>query len=179
VNNNARYDNLSIALHWATAVLVLLQFGLAEIWEFFPRPTRHLMIMWHMSFGLMLAAVIVLRILWRFMPGHKMLASGQGILRYAANLVHYTLYVLIVAEMPLGVFTRWTDNKVLSFFGLLMPSPFGSFSKAAGHITDEMHNINAWLIIILAGSHALAALLHHYLLRDNTLRRMLPLRTAA
>ena len=61
-DDHARYDGLSIALHWATAALVFLQFGLAETWGFFSKADRDLMIIGHMSFGLVLAAVIVLRI---------------------------------------------------------------------------------------------------------------------
>ncbi len=57
--------------------------------------------------------------------------------------------------------------------GVLIASPFGTFSKAIGGFVDEVHDFNAWLIMALAGGHALAALYHHYLLRDGVLRRML------
>lgn len=176
MDNPARYDNLSMALHWATAALVLLLFALAETWGYFPQPVRHLMITGHMSFGLIFTAVITLRIVWRLGPSHKTFKAGHDILERAAKVLHYVLYVLIAAEVALGFFTRWTDNQALSFFGLLIPSPFGTFSKATGGFVDEIHDLNAWLIIILAGSHAVAALCHHYLLKDDVLLRMLPRR---
>lgn len=176
MDSPARYDGLSMTLHWAAAALVLLLFALAETWEFFPKPVRHLMIVGHMSFGLVLAAVIMLRILWRVLPSRKAFASGQGLLEHAAKALHDVLYVLITVEAVLGFFTRWTDNHALSFLGLLIPSPFGTFSKATGGIVDEIHDLNAWLIISLVGGHALAALCHHYLLKDDVLRRMLPRR---
>lgn len=170
----ARYDAMTIALHWATAALVLLQFALAETWGFFPHPAHHLMIVLHMSFGLVLAGVILLRILWRPLGGRHLPPTGQGWTDHAAKALHYLLYVLVCAEVMLGFATRWTDNRPLSFFGLLIPSPFGSFPRATGDLVVHIHDYVAWTIITLAGIHALAALTHHYLLRDDVLRRMLP-----
>ena len=89
-------------------------------------------------------------------------------------MMHHALYVLIVAEVVLGFLTRWTDNQALNLFGLLIPSPFGNFSKATGGLVDDIHAVNAWLIMVLVGGHILAALGHHYLLKDGVLRRMLP-----
>lgn len=169
-----QHDSLTIALHWLTAVLVILLFLLAETWEFFPKPVRHLLVVAHMSFGFCLAAVFGVRILWRMMPGRRHFNNGPDLTERAAWLMHQLLYILIAAEIILGVFTRWTDNKALSFFGFLMPSPFGPVSKATGNFVVEIHDLNAWAIIILAGAHAAIALLHHYLLRDGVLRRMLP-----
>lgn len=173
-DDHARYDGLSIALHWATAALVFLQFGLAETWGFFPKADRDLLIIGHMSFGLVLAAVIVLRIFWRLTFGRKSFETGQDLIGYIARMMHRALYGLIVAEVALGFLTRWTDNQPLSFFGLLIPSPLGAFSKATAAFVDDVHDVNAWLIIILVGGHTLAALGHHYLLKDGVLRRMLP-----
>ena len=65
-----RYDSTSIALHWITVALVLFNFASGELWGLFARPTRHLMIVSHMSLGILLSIVVVVRIAWRFMPGH-------------------------------------------------------------------------------------------------------------
>jgi cytochrome b561 len=170
----ARYDRLTIALHWATAALVVLQFTLAEFWDFFPRPTHHLMVVSHMSFGLILTAIFALRLVWRTKPGHARFPAEPGLAGCAAKGMHHLLYTLLALEIPLGFFTRWTDNHPLSFFGLLIPSPFGVFSKPVGEWVDQIHDITAWSIVVLAGLHALAALYHHYHLRDGVLRRMLP-----
>lgn len=167
-----RYDQLTVALHWLTACLVILQFGLAELWGFFPRPAHRLMVVGHMSFGLVLAAVFATRILWRLSRRHPHFNSGPKLEARLARLMHGTLYVLLAVEVILGVATRWTDNHALSFFGLLIPSPFGTFSKATGSFVDEIHDLNAWAIMGLAGAHAAVALLHHFYLRDGVLRRM-------
>lgn len=170
--DSLRHDQVTVALHWLTAFLVILQFGLAEFWGFFPRPARHVMILGHMSFGLMLAAVFAARIVWR-LPLHRThFNRGSSLAELLARLMHRTLYVLLAVEIVLGVATRWTDNQALSFFGLPIASPFGTFSKVTGDFVDELHDLNAWAIIALAGAHAAVALLHHFVLRDGLLRRM-------
>ena len=168
------YDNVSVFLHWLTALLVLSQFALAETWEWFARPTRHLMIVAHMSFGIILSAVIVARLAWRLLPGHQVAPAVSGWTEMASKGVHYLLYAMLVAEAALGFVLRWAGDESMSFFGLLIPPPFAPFSKAAHHQLGELHELNGWAIIILAAGHAAAALYHHYVLRDRVLSRMLP-----
>jgi cytochrome b561 len=169
------YDNVSIALHWLTVLLVLSQFALAETWGWFARPTRHLMVVTHMSFGIILSAVIVIRIVWRLIPGHQMPAAVSGWTELASKAVHYLLYFMLAAEAVLGFVLRWSGKESMSFFGLQLAPPFAPFSKPAHHLIGEIHNLNGWAIIILATGHAAAALYHHYVLRDRVLSRMLPL----
>ncbi len=168
------YDNVSVVLHWLTALLVLSQFVLAETWEWFVRPTRHLMIVTHMSFGIILSLVIVVRLVWRLIPGHQVPAAVSGLTETASKVVHYLLYAMLAAEAVLGFMLRWAGDESMSFFGLLIPPPFAPFSKDAHHQIGELHELNGWAIVILAAGHACAALYHHYVLRDRVLSRMLP-----
>ena len=174
MTEEARYDGLTIALHWLVAGLIVLQFILAETWDFFPRPAIHFFIVTHMSFGFILMVAIAARLVWRSAQGRRFAYDGGPVLQLAAKMVHYGLNGLVVLEVCLGVATRWTDNKPLSFFGYLIPSPFGTFSQATGDLVDQIHNITAWTIMVIAALHALAALTHHYVMRDGTLIRMLP-----
>lgn len=168
------YDNFSVFLHWVTVLLVLSQFALAETWEWFARPTRHLMIVAHMSFGIILSAVIVIRIVWRLMPGHQVSPAVSGRIDMASRAVHYLLYAMLAAEAVLGFVLRWAGGESMGFFGLLIAPPFAPFSRSAHHLVGELHELNGWAIILLAGAHAAAALYHHYVLRDRVLSRMLP-----
>lgn len=173
-DDRTTYDGFSIALHWLTAILVLTQFTLANIWGFVSRPTRHDLIVAHMSFGILLTAVLVLRISWRLSPGHQTPPSTTGRVELAAKVVHYLLYALLVSEAVLGFVLRWSGNESMSFFGWQIAPPFAPFSKAAHHSIGEAHNIVGWTIIGLAGIHAAAALFHHFFVRDTVLVRMLP-----
>jgi cytochrome b561 len=173
-DDRTRYDAFAIALHWLTVVLVLVQFVLAQAWGWFPKPTRHVMIVAHMSFGIILSVVIVVRIAWRLVPGHRMPPAVSGWVEIASKAVHYLLYVMLAAEAVLGFVLRWSGKESMSFFGLQIPPPFAPFSKEAHRLVGDIHDWNGWAIVILACGHAAAALYHHYVLHDRVLSRMLP-----
>lgn len=167
------YDRLTITLHWLTAAIVLFQFLTAQIWDFFSKPTRHLIVASHTSFGIVLAVVLVARILWRATSGRR-LGHGAGLLDRMATAGHHLLYALLAAEVVLGFLFRWSGRNPLSFFGVAIASPFAPFSHTAHALIGQVHDAVAWVIIVVALGHACAALFHHYVLRDGVLRRMLP-----
>ena len=173
-DDKTRYDGVAISLHWLTAFLVILQFALAQLWGYFGRPTHHLMVVAHMSFGIILTLVIVARIVWRLIPGHQLPSLEAGWVGRGAKAVHYLLYALLAAEAVLGFVTRWSEGREMSFFGLLIPGPFGAGDRATHHTLMEWHEKVGWAIIIIAALHAAAALYHHFVLKDRVLRRMLP-----
>jgi cytochrome b561 len=173
-DDKARYDGVSIGLHWLTALLVITQFTLALLWDGFDRPTHRTMVTAHMSFGIILTVLIVARIIWRLMPGHRLQSLATGWVGRAAQGVHYLLYVLLAAEAVLGFLTRWWEGRDMSFFGLLIPGPFGSGDRPTHEMLMGWHEKVGWAIIIVAIGHAAAALYHHVVLKDRTLRRMLP-----
>ena len=76
--DQTRYDRVSVILHWTTAALVLVQFILSQIWCWFGRPIHHGMVNAHMSFGVLLTAVIVVRLGWRWTPGHALAPIVTG-----------------------------------------------------------------------------------------------------
>ena len=169
-----RYDGVSIALHWITVVLVLLNFASAGLWGLFARPTRHLMIVSHMSLGILLSIVVVVRIAWRLLPGHQVEPASRGWDDRLAKGVQYLLYLLLLAQSVLGYLVRWSEGEAMSFFGLLIPPPFAPMTRAEHHTLMERHNQIGWAIIVIAAGHAAAALYHHFVLRDRVLVRMLP-----
>jgi cytochrome b561 len=168
------YDNVAIALHWLTALLVILLFALGETWGWFARPTRHLMIVTHMSLGIILTLTVLARLLWRFALRHHVPSLESGFVRIASTTVHYVLYALLVAQAALGFLSRWEGNEAMSFFGLQIPPPFTGSGQKLAHQLQDIHNWVGWAIVILALGHALAALYHYYFLRDRVLGRMLP-----
>jgi cytochrome b561 len=89
--------------------------------------------------------------------------------------VHYVFYVLLVAQAGLGFAIGWSSGHPIHFFGIGIPDPIGTLDRATRHELREIHEKVGWAIIILALGHALAALYHHYFLRDRVLGRMLPL----
>ncbi len=173
-DGRTRYDDFAILLHWLTALLVVAQFAISQTWGFAPRPTRHLMIVAHMSFGILLAAIVVTRIVWRLSPGHRVRRAWTGPAEGLAKGMHWLLYGLLAAEGVLGFLLRWSGDEAMSFFGLLIPPPFEPWSKPAHEIVGGIHEWVGWAIIILACGHALAAIFHQVVLKDDVMWRMLP-----
>ena len=173
-DDGTNYDRVAIALHWTTAFLVIANFTLAQTWDWFPKPTKDLMEDTHMSFGVLLTAVLVARLAWRWIPGHQVSALEAGWMRLTSKTVHFLLYALLAAEAALGFAFRWGAGRPMEFFGLDIPPLIGEIAKPLRHDLREIHEWIGWAIIVLALIHALAALYHHYVLKDRVLERMLP-----
>lgn len=173
-----RYDGFAIILHWATAILVITLFGMAQAWGFLPRhgDASHLLQSLHVSLGITLAAVLFVRLTWRIGFGKQPASDQEGLVERMAKAMHYVLYGLLLVMVASGFGKIWSHQHAAGFFGLVsIPAPL-AISRAWHPLVSTVHQWCAWTIIILAGLHALAALLHHYVLRDDILRRMLPSR---
>jgi cytochrome b561 len=174
-NDGTNYDGVAIFLHWATALLVIVQFAMANLWDSFDKPTRQGLESIHVSLGVLLSAVVLARIVWRLIPGHQRPAVVSGWVQLASKAVHYLLDLLLVAQAALGFGWRWAQGHPVEFFGLFgIPGPYGELGRPTRHIFHDLHVNVAWAIVIIAGLHAIAALYHHYFLRDRVLKRMLP-----
>ena len=173
--DKTNYDNVAIALHWLTALLVLVQFALAVTWDDFPRDTRENLQSVHVSLGVLLTAVVAARVVWRLMPGHQRPAIVSGWMKLASKAVHYLLYLLLIVQAGLGFAWRWGQGHDVAFFGLFaIPGPYGALVRPTRHLLAEFHEKVGWAIVIIAFGHALAALYHHYCLHDRVLGRMFP-----
>lgn len=169
------YDDVAVALHWATAILVVVLFLLGVTWDYFPDLMTKQMQSLHISLGVALTAVVVGRIVWQLVPGHHLPPIVGGLVQLASRGVHYLLYALLVAQACLGFGWRWAQGHAVSFFGLFaIPGPYGALDRPTRHLIGEVHEYIAWGIVIIAFGHALAALYHHYKLHDRVLGRMLP-----
>jgi len=167
------YDHVAIALHWTTVLLVLLQFVNAEVWDYWAKPMRESLQSIHVSLGVLLAAVIVVRLLWRW--AHAVPSIESGWVRTLSVAVHYVLYLLLIAQAVSGFAWRWAQGHPVGFFGLFgIPGPYGALERATRHQLHDIHTWIGWTIVIFAAGHAAAALYHHYALRDRVLGRMLP-----
>jgi len=115
-----------------------------------------------------------LRIVWRLMnprpepmPGHRRWEI------IAAHLAHGLLYVLLFVAMVSGYLISTADGSSVSVFGwFYVPSITGRI-KGMEDTAGVVHYWVTWSVVVLAGIHALGALKHHVIDRDNTLRRML------
>ncbi len=167
------YDRPTIWFHWMIAVLVLLQWGLAQIIDLFPQGLPRIEARSvHISVGLLIAVLLAARIFWRATKGRVLPPANKGALQTLTKSVHAVLYALLIAMVLVGIFLVYVRGD--SFFGLLTIPAFDPGNKALRDAVTELHETIATVILIVAGLHASAALVHHYVLRDGVLRRMWP-----
>ncbi|PFG51487.1 cytochrome b561 [Marinobacter sp. LV10R520-4] len=175
-NSQATYGLVAVFLHWLVALTVAGMFGLGywmvglTYYDAWYKQGPDI----HRSVGVLLFTAMLLRVMWRLMnprpepvPGHRRWEL------VAAHLAHGLLYVLLFVAMVSGYLISTADGSSVSVFGWFdVPSITGRI-KGMEDTAGVVHYWVTWSVVVLAGIHALGALKHHFIDRDNTLRRML------
>jgi cytochrome b561 len=170
-----RYDSTTIALHWATALLVILLWSSGQLSDLVPKgPLRTDAWSIHFTLGFALAAVLIWRLVWRVSGGERLAPADSGLLQILAKAAHYGLYLLLVATIALGLVNAFVRG--VSLFDLASLPQIGD--RALKEPITDWHGLAANLLLGLALIHAAAALAHHYILKDAVLLRMAPRREA-
>jgi cytochrome b561 len=170
-----RYDGVTITLHWLSAVLIGALWCIGQTIDFVPRgPWRVDYRSLHMTLGVLLVAVYVARVIWRLSSGDRLPPEANVWLAGIARLVHWVLYLLIPTVLVLGLLNVWVRGDAV--FNLFTVPRLSPGNKALREWIGDWHALGANTILVVAGLHAAAALMHHFVLRDGVLRRMLPLR---
>ena len=159
-------------LHWGAAALLVAAFTLGLAMDAWPRGApRDTAAMVHYSLGVLVFGLALVRLLRRLLlPRPK--AEGSLPVRLAAGAMHWALYAAMIAVPVTGAFDRWARGRPLTVFGdTVIPAPF---VVGGGRAWKEAHELIAYALVALVAAHAAAALWHHLVLKDHTLRRMLP-----
>ncbi len=175
---NDRYHALSISVHWLTVVLLVAVYALIELRGIYPKGSAasELMKTWHFMLGLTVFGVVFVRLALRAIFPPPGIEPPPPTWQHAlAKLMHLLLYAFLLIMPILGWLTLSAKGKVIPFFGLELPPLIGADKGLAGSLED-IHETIGTLGYYLVGLHTAAALFHHYITRDNTLRRMLPRR---
>lgn len=170
-----RYDPVTQSLHWLVAIAIVATYALALWREALPKGDfRTAILNLHMSLGLAVVGLTVLRIGWRsVMPAPAPVPSSRMAM-LAARGAHLALYAAMLAIPLVGLAMMWAKGRTVGFFGIVaLPSPMVP-DRAFGKLLEEVHEVAAHLMMILAGLHAAAAIGHQMILKDGTLSRMLP-----
>ena len=176
-NSSQDYGAVAMALHWLVVVFVIGAWLTGQFVDTLPRgPQRATGMFVHMTLGLSILASVAARLFWRLTdppPVPEKSAFGRWG-AWAGQAAHYILYALLVAAPVVGIVTVFARGRGLPIFGLFeIASPWAADRNFA-HSVLEVHEALANGQLILVGLHAVAALAHHYILRDRTLLRMLP-----
>ena len=175
-NSTSRYGWVSIFMHWGVALAVVGLFALGlwmvglDYYSTWRKDAPDL----HKSIGLALLGVMVLRVLWRFVsPPPPTLSSYSRMTRLGARFGHGFLYLSLFAVMIAGYLISTADGVGIPVFGLFEVPALISGLPDQADTAGVIHFYLAWALVIFSGLHALAALKHHFIDRDVTLKRML------
>ncbi len=169
------YGAVAIAIHWISALLILFLFGLGvymvdltyyDDW-YHKGPELHI------SLGLVVLLLMLLRIVWRISNPTPVDLPAKPVQQKAAKLVKLALYIFIFVVIISGYLITTAEGQPASMFNLIKFPVLVELSAGNVDLAGELHEYFAWGIIALVVVHALGALMHHFVMRDKTLVRML------
>ena len=176
-NTNRAWGSLSKALHWIIVLLIINQWLIAERAAQLPPKSLAVLkaLWWHKSFGITILALAVLRLVWRWTnPVPDLTAETRPWERVLAKLSHVLLYLLIFALPLSGWMMSSAHNYSVSWFGLLqLPNLVGPDHELSERLED-LHHLLFNVLVVVAALHVAGALKHHFIDRNDVLRRMLP-----
>ena len=172
-----RYSPTLRRLHWLMAVLVLAGYLLIEQRGLFPRGSveRTAMVQGHFWVGITVFALVLWRVARRRQDGAPAITPPLGRpIALVSGLFHVALYAFLVVMPLLGLATAWSDGKavMIPFTGIALPALLPE-NEALAHTLEDLHGSIGDAFYWVIGAHVLAALWHHLVRRDDTLRRML------
>ena len=173
-NDQTRWSAVSITLHWLTALLVTVMavVGLTMV-DLANGMTKLQLYSLHKSFGLTVLGLTALRLLWRvFITVPPPVQATPAWQHHLARGTHGALYALLVAVPLSGWWFNSAAGFPLRWFGLVALPALASFDREAKALAKETHEVLFYALAGLVLVHAVAALWHHYHLKDRTLVRM-------
>jgi cytochrome b561 len=167
------YDRRTIILHWLTAIMVGLLWLLGQSIGYLPRgafriDARSV----HITLGLLLGVLVLARLYWRKRGSGALRPEPSGLLDHLAEIGHIVLYALLVLVVALGIAN--VSVRPNNLFGLVELPALWPSDRGVRQFISAAHAYAANTLAIVALLHALMALLHHHVLRDDVLTRMLP-----
>ena len=170
------FDTLTITLHWTTVLIVLTLLGSALLYgQVEERSWAAPLLQVHRSLGVVIWTLTLFRLLWRLTGARfpAFPASMTAPHRLVARLSEYALYALLLIQPATGLAQTILRGRPFELFAWSIP-PLVARDVALVQVFHAAHEIGAWCLFALAGLHAAAALVHHFILRDDVLQAMAP-----
>ncbi|WP_176597146.1 MULTISPECIES: cytochrome b [Sphingobium] len=168
-----RYSNVARALHWILAILIIFNLFLGFAHDALPKDWKVMPV--HKSIGLTVLALTVARILWRFTRETPPLPAAMPAWeKGAAHATHFAFYAFMLLVPLTGWIMSSAGDRPLNWFFLFDVPKFAvSKGDAIVGISGEAHEVLGFVWAALIVVHVLAALRHHFILKDGVLRRMI------
>ncbi|MBU3023549.1 cytochrome b [Aestuariibacter sp. A3R04] len=181
-NSEKRWGSVSVIIHWISAVVIIAaitvglwistleegQPGAFELWlQLMPL---------HKSLGITALILVVMRFVWltRYKVVPARLNSESTLTHTLATWAHRLLYFLIFTVPLMGWFASMGNGAKTYFWGWFLIPNFIEKSKLSVTVFYWVHFYLSWALVVLLVAHVVAAMWHHFVVKDNVLKRMLP-----
>lgn len=164
-------------LHWIIFALVLIAYLAINLHEVFPHGSsvRANVRATHFLAGIAVLLLALPRLVARLAHAAPPIVPPMDRLTYRiGKLTHLALYLFLIVQPIMGIITLQLDGKPIVFFGVtVLPVLFGSGDPQLAHQWQDIHGTVGTVFYYVIGLHILAAFWHHFVRKDNALRRML------
>lgn len=172
-NTDLKYGSISKFFHWLVFLLVLTLILVGFFWED-TGEIKGAVINIHKLVGVLTLFIVLLRIWWTLSNRKPQIPNAKRIEKIIEHSVHGLIYLSLLG-MPLSGWVMTTAaGRPPHLFEHTLPMPGIPADFAIAGIAHQVHLILAWVLITLVSLHILAALKHHFIDKDNVLKRMLP-----
>src|SRR5882724_5339253 len=175
MTDRLQYGTTAKVFHWLIVALLLVQYLIGWLMPDIHRGMKPGAAMtFHVSFGLLVLILIVLRFVWRLTHPVAPESSLPPWQRLSSEAVHWLLYALLLTTTVTGWLFASFRGWSVSFFYLLPTPMLSSENVAAGKAIDGLHQASEWALLVVIVIHVAAALAHLFIYRDRVVQRMLP-----
>jgi len=168
------YNKTLRAIHWLSAVTIIAMFALG-IWMMsltYYSEWYKIGPFWHKSVGIALFGLTLFRAVWKTVtPSPE--TEGKDYEKVAAKAAHSLMYLMLLVIFTSGYLISTSDGRGIEVFGLFTVPGLGELFENQSDIAGMVHYYVAVALMAMAGLHAAAALKHHFINKDNTLRKMI------
>jgi len=187
-NSAFAYGSIAKWLHWSIAALFLCSYITVKYRHWFTvkdTPENWTALQLHLSVGITIGALVVLRIAWRLMNRSPTEEPGTKLAHIAAKLGHYALYFMMIVMPITGYIGTGVNTEYFLIFDIpkfestqvfstivtnSLNMTFKEFEAPVDYIHKEMGG--ELIVLVLIGGHILAAMYHHFIKKDRTLKKM-------
>jgi cytochrome b561 len=170
------YGLFARCLHWGMALLLLWQFMTSTLhWVDSKASLAASLFPSHRVIGFLILLLIVVRIGWSIADRHNRPARTRDMLGRSALVVQVAMYALMLAVPAIALIRAYASGRGFDWLGLSVIPATGERQVFAASLMNTLHGPLGWLFYFLIFGHSAMALVHHFILRDASLARMMRL----
>lgn len=175
LNTNKKYGAIHMLLHWIMAFLIISLLCVGLYMKSVPYDAT--LYFFHKSFGVLIFILATFRIIWKLTNKKPEFDSKISLkIRLLSQLGTFGLYGLIISMPLTGILMSAFAGYTIPYFGIFEIAPFVSANVTYASFFKGAHDVLATIFMVLILMHTIMAIVHHFIFKDNTLRKMLPSR---